>query len=326
MKIFLTISFMLVCSFLSSAQRSGSNFFPIQNQNTPSPLLRNVIDTILPKSFIPANQGGLGCFTGIYFSDSGFVSGNNAYGDWEKAEFYDLSLMGYADTGAIQSVLVKFAYKTQNASPEDVVVKIYGVDTTGFEPFTLLGTSEPLNLSSISTNGGYAFFLFDTPVAVSDSFFVSVELPRAPGDTLVILSTADDCVENSGWSWEQWDNGTWHSILDSWIRDIDLAIFPVIDLPFNSGIESLDKNLQVNIYPNPATNFVVVHLSDDNPAPVSIRIINLEGRVVRQFYIPDKSLSNNSITLPLGRIDPSLYFCEVEKNKIIWRTILSVVE
>ncbi len=102
-----------------NAQRSGAVFFPLQNQTNGGSDLRDITDTILPLSFIPASEGGLGCFTGIYSSpDSGYVTGNNQYGDLEKAQFFALSQMGYADSGSLQSVLVKFSYKTQNAYPE----------------------------------------------------------------------------------------------------------------------------------------------------------------------------------------------------------------
>src|SRR5438477_12145131 len=94
MKIFPAILMMIIASIYSSAQRPISNFLTIPNQNVLSSYLRNVIDTIVPASFIPANQGGLGCFTGIYFSDSGYVTGNNAYGYLEKAQFLDLAPMG----------------------------------------------------------------------------------------------------------------------------------------------------------------------------------------------------------------------------------------
>ncbi|HYV91045.1 MAG TPA: hypothetical protein VE978_04655 [Chitinophagales bacterium] len=325
MKIFLMISVVMMISFSSNAQRTVSDFFQMENQNVQASGLRNVIDTIMPVSFIPSGQGGLGCFTGIYSSDSGYVCGNNAYGDLEKAQFYALTALGYSGTGAIQSVLVKFAYKTQNAYPEDIVVKIYSVDTSGFAPLTLLGTSEFLNLSSISTSGGYTSFFFDTPVQVSDSFFVSVQLPRNGGDTLVILSTEDNCVGTTGWAWEQWYNGTWHSIFASWIRDVDLAVFPVMDLPFGNGIVPLAEASRLHIYPNPATSFVAVQLPDENAFPVSIRILTPDGKIARHFNSFENA-PGNSLLIPLNGLMPSLYFLEIEENELKWRAPLCIIK
>src|SRR6186713_2841794 len=99
MKLILTV--IAVCTIVTvNAQRPAAKEFfqiphitPIQDQGLPSSDLRNVVDTIVPVSFIPANQGGLGCFTGYVSTDSGYVTGNNQYGDQEKAQFYGLSHM-----------------------------------------------------------------------------------------------------------------------------------------------------------------------------------------------------------------------------------------
>lgn len=316
-----------VCAILiADAQRPVGNFFPMENQNIPTSILRNVIDTVIPVSFIPVSQSGLGCFTGIYSSpDSGYVTGNNQYGDLQKAQFYDLQRMGYADTGAIQSVLVKFAYKTQNAAPEDIAVKIYDADTVGF-PFNLLGTSQSINLSSINANESYTLFTFNTPVQVSDSFFVSVQLPSSTGDTLVILSTQDNCVQNSGWSWEQWKNGTWHSILNSWILDVDLASFPVIDLPFGNGINELSATANLKIYPNPATDFITLEFPDASSAPFSICLFDVEGKLVKDFFVSQQDELHHSVILPLSGIGPSLYFLKIAGKEGETRIPLSIVK
>lgn len=324
----LMMTMIAVCAIITAnAQRPVGDFVPIQNHNIPFSNLRNVVDTILPLSFIPVNEGGMGCFTGIYPApDSGYVSGNNQYGDLEKAQFYDLARMGYADTGAIQSVFVKFAFKTQNASPEDIVVKIYDTKPSGFEPANLLGTSQSVNLSSINANESYTVFNFATPVQVSDSFFLSVQLPLATGDTLVILSTQNNCVENSGWAWEQWKNGTWHSIFNSWILDIDLAIFPVIELPFGDGINELPAASILKVYPNPAADFVTITFPNEGHTPFSICLFDLEGRKVKEFFVSQINELNHSVVLPLAGIVPSVYSLKISSNKASTRIPLIIVK
>ena len=322
------MSVIAVCAVIkTNAQRSAGDFFLMQDPDVPISNLRNVIDTIVPLSFIPVSEGGLGCFTGIYPApDSGYVTGNNQYGDLEKAQFYDLGRMGYADTGAIQSALVNFAYKTQNSSPEDIVVKIYDANPGGFEPANLLGISQSINVSSINANESYTLFHFDTPVPVSDSFFVSVQLPSSTGDTLVILSTQDNCVGNSSWAWEQWKNGTWHSIFNSWILDIDLAIFPVVDLPFGDAVIEAPSAANLKIYPNPATNFITIQFPNGINSPVSIYLSDLEGRLVKEFFVSKGDELNRTIILKLGKLAPSIYVLKIPTTKAEIRIPLSIVK
>ncbi len=307
---------------VANAQRTGAVFFPAQNQNISSSGLRDVTDTIIPVSFIPANEGGLGCFTGIYTSpDSGFVTGNNQYGDLEKAQFYDLARMGYANSGAVQSVVMKVNYKTENASPENVVAKIYSTDSTGV-PVNLLGTSAGVNLSSVNASGGYTQFIFDTPVQVSDSFFVSIQLPSSSGDTLVILSTQDNCVGNSGWAWEQWKNGTWHSIKNSWLFDVDLAIFPVVDLPFGNFVANIDAVEDPRIFPNPANDFLTLSFSAFSNELMHVSILNSEGKIITQ----NEMLMNSSMKVQLdcSGLPDGLYQIVLSDSKHRWNTSASI--
>ncbi|MEO5674982.1 MAG: T9SS type A sorting domain-containing protein [Chitinophagales bacterium] len=297
-----------------NAQRSGAVFFPLQNQTVGGSDLRDITDTIMPLSFIPASEGGLGCFTGIYSSpDSGYVTGNNQYGDLEKAQFFALSQMGYADSGSLQSVLVKFSYKTQNAYPENVVVKIYSADTSGNIPANVIATSESVNLSSINTDGGYTQFIFTTPVTVSDSFFASVQLPVSTGDTLVILSTQDNCVGNSGWSWELWNDFTWHTISDSWVLNLDLAIFPVISFPDISGVNEIDNNT-LQLFPNPADDLCTLFLPGFNSDHFSISIFDQSRKLINQQVTP---YSSSSIKLNCSELEAGIYIIQAQSFRQI---------
>jgi hypothetical protein len=104
--------FFFVLTHFAYAQRPYGDFNFIEIESSHNATSRNVIDTVTPVSFIPANEGGLGCFTGIYNApDTGYVSGNNQYGDLAKAQFYSLSQMGYGRPATIQSVVVSFGLK-----------------------------------------------------------------------------------------------------------------------------------------------------------------------------------------------------------------------
>jgi hypothetical protein len=123
-------------------------------------------------------------------------------------------------------------------TPESISVNVYAVDTPDFRPGAIIALSNPVNLTAVKTDGSTTMFTFPAPLTLTDSFFVGLDLPIFTGDTIAIVTTHDDCVGFSNWSWEKWADGTWHSLLNSWVLDVDLAIFPVMDLPYNVGIEN----------------------------------------------------------------------------------------
>jgi hypothetical protein len=275
---------MLFMASIVNAQRAVTVFKPLSYNASTFASTRNVIDTLVPLGFIPANEGGLGCFTGYYNSpDSGYVSGNNQYGDLEKAQFFSLTQMGYGKDGTVDGVLIHFAYKTVSQA-ENIVVKVYdNVDSLGFHPQNLLGTSNAVDISSIATDGASTYFSFPNPIAVHDSFFVSVQLPTLTGDTVVILSTVDDCVTTSGWSWELWSNGLWHQMLYSWVLNVDLAIFPIAEVNTEVGINDPhvgDNNLSASVFPNPANDLLNLQISNPSGQKISMQIINQLGRTL----------------------------------------------
>jgi hypothetical protein len=267
---------------VAAAQRPYGDFTHVTNMNSGFNSTRDVTDTVVPLSFIPQNEGGLGCFTGVYDApDSGYVTGNNKYGDLEKAQFFSLAEMGYMPQGSLQSVMVNFGLKTVNSTPEDIFVKIYNVDTAGFQPWQVLGISNPVNISAI-TEGVPVTFTFPAAVAVGDSFFVSVLLPLISGDTLAVTSSFDDCRSFSNWSWELWSNATWHTLLNSWVLDIDLAIYPVINFSGEVGVGDISAiNPVINVFPNPAIDQVNLSVTAMSPGEnLLIQLYDAAGRLV----------------------------------------------
>ncbi|MBA2407720.1 MAG: T9SS type A sorting domain-containing protein [Chitinophagales bacterium] len=274
------ISFLLLAAKTSWSQRPYGAFENLAIKNELLVTERDYLDTLKPASFVSQNEGGYGCFTGVYNADSGYVSGNNDYGDLEKAQFYNLSEMGIATPATITGTIVYFGLKTLSATPTDIFVRIYEADSSGVNPGNLLMTSNAVNLISVNADGVGTTFTFPAPVNVTNSFFVSVVLPQQSGDTVAVMSTLDDCRVFSGWSWEQWSNGTWHTLLNSWILDIDLAIFPIMDLPFNIGIEESAGIGSTMLIPNPSSGFAFLKIDLLTAEKVSYKIFDNYGRLI----------------------------------------------
>ncbi len=300
------ITVLLLLAKISWSQRTVGAFESLNLVEQISKSERDYIDTIKPLSFIPQNDGGLGCFTGVYSAtDSGYVAGNNKYGDLEKAQFYNLSQMGFGTPATVNSVIVFFGLKTLSAAPTDIFVRVYDADSLGVNPGNLLATSNALNLTSVNTDGLGTAFTFPAPVGVGNSFFVSVVLPQQNGDTLALLSTLDDCTAFSGWSWELWSNGTWHTLLNSWILDIDLAIFLVMDLPFNIGIEESEGIGSTLLFPNPSSGFAFLKIDLITASKVGVKIFDNYGRLI---------ISENQGFLQPGTHKVDLNFSDMENG------------
>jgi len=317
---FFFAAFLLFVVTAVNAQRNAKVFHPSANLISSGASVRNFIDTIKPLSFVPVNEGGLGCFTGYYNSpDSGYVSGNNSYGDLEKAQFFSLTQMGFAKNALVQNVLVRFSYKALGPQPEYIYARIYDCDSGLIVPRNLLSTTSGIVLSTIQANGEGILFTFPEPVAVTDSFFISVQLPAFGGDTIVIQSTDDDCVSQKGWSWEMWDNGTWHSIVNSWVLNIDLAIFPVAEVETLSGISRVN-NSRLSVFPNPASDRCIIsvaHPSSDS----RILLEDLSGRVVSDLG----KVKNENTLLNLTSAPDGFYFILVQNESGFARTQLCIL-
>jgi PKD repeat protein len=145
-----------------------------------------------------------------YLNDSaqggGYLSGNNGYGDEEKAE--ELSgPVGSQLTGAF----IGFGYI--NIQPGDsgstVTINAYDATGAGGSPGATIATAT-VTLQQIAYSiGGQLYVAFPSgPTLAANKFFVSVVLPTS-GDTIAVLTTTFFSLDGNGW--ERWSDGTWHA-------------------------------------------------------------------------------------------------------------------
>lgn len=76
-----------------------------------------------------------------------------------------------------------------------------------------------------------------------------------------------------------------------------------------TSIEDLEQKNELNIYPNPSTDFIHFNLEKNNKKSLSIKIYDSQGRVIKE----EKSIHKNNIIsiqdLPLG-----LYYLEINQS------------
>lgn len=220
-------------------------------------------------------------------ADSGYVSGNNAYGDIAKMQLFD-NTYGVTGAGTITNVCLAIPVKSGTGN---IVVAIWG-DNAGqpANPMTPLGTVT-VNLTAIDTAiaafsvvDGTRFYnhvaTFASPIAIpaNQKFWAGVVLPTGAGNTVALFSSNmqtnafADAVTHTG---EFWGDGTFHTFGDAqnWNADIALGIYPVVNLTLGLNENSVEST----VYPNPATSELTIKTSEEI---ASVVITTTDGKVV----------------------------------------------
>jgi len=239
----------------------------------------------------------------IYLSSNGgYVAGNNGYGDLAKAEYF----AEWQCMPNINGVIIKFGV-AKNTSGGSVPVKIWS-ESQGKPGNTLFSTSVPLSqIVSDVSNGKSTIINFTNSVTVSSPYFIGVELPQTPGDTVAIVTCANGQVPNNT-AWEQWDDGTWYPYNDpqSWGLVVSHYIAPFACMWALSTGNTPEIAHQPIVYQNPANKKeVVIQWIDNNvPERLYVSIFNAMGQVMltRVWNVSaEKSISIKTGEFPSGR-------------------------
>jgi hypothetical protein len=76
-------------------------------------------------------------------------------------------------------------------------------------------------------------------------------------------------------------------------------------------VQELTKQLQFELYPNPATNEITVHWEFPMTEAINLSIYNLVGQELHSQEIQ----ASNSATIDVAKLSPGLYFCTLKSGK-----------
>lgn len=301
----------MLLSFASFAQRS----IPVANMFSGTKFTnhhyRSISDTLYPLSYTTA----LGCTLTVYsvVGDSGYVVGTNGYGDKEKAQRYDLSSYQLLE-GSVTGAYIWAGGKRVSATPGNVVLKVYSV--TANAPGSVISTSDPVSMDNVDTSGSnFTYFNFASPATIpsSGSFFVSMVMSQVDGDTISLVSSQDGCFENSGYAWEKWNDNSWHSFLSAWPLDFDIAIFPIVNHQFGSGINDVNSGIAgVNIFPNPASDNLTLNFILSKTTSVNCKIFNAAGKEVMNTGNENFNKGIHNKVIDLSSLNNGVYMLSME--------------
>lgn len=173
--------------------------------------------------------------------DSGYVAGNNIYGDKAKADFFTNPAPYSYITGA--AFYFSKAIFTSPSSMATIAVW----DNTGASgtPGATPIATKAVPISSLLTAGAASVIYFNSPVYVSADFYLGVILPTNTGDTVAIYTNQINSI-NINSAWEQWSDNTWHDFPSGWGSSVKLnhAIFAfVTDAPPTASFTNLNPSV-----------------------------------------------------------------------------------
>jgi len=97
------------------------------------------------------------------------------------------------------------------------------------------------------------------------------------------------------------------------------SILQGVQLPYEistvTGLEETNVSLKCTVYPNPASNYVVLKIRNYEANKLSFQLYDLNGRLLE-----NKKIKNNETTIPLEKLLPSVYFLKVSDNSNIIKT------
>ncbi len=286
----------------------------------PSSVLAGA-DTLEPPSFgMPFQCDTAPKYYNWQAPASGFVFGNNSYGELECAQKY------YA-TGTVEEVLVWIAYKKGTTGL--TTAKIYTINPATKGPSTtVLGTSAPVTTGSISTTA-FTSYTFAATVAVTNEFAAAVVFPTTTGDTIAVVSTAIGCATPDSLSWGNFPSfGGWlcTPALISGNPNCDLYIFPVGTLSPTLGINEYSAHglSLLGAYPNPAKDATNITYRLDEASEVSVNVFDLSGRVIYNST-EQVNAGSHSITISLEDVAAGNYYYTVKSSDSQLTSKFSVV-
>jgi hypothetical protein len=253
--------------------------------------------------------------TTLYTSpNGGFVFGNNGYDDLVKAQSFDKG-----SAGTLQKVLLEFGdvvFSSGDANSA-INVNVYnnygagivvgsGVLQDSIAPDSIIAQMS-IPVSQLFDDGSFTIADFSLEnVILTDDFSVGIDLSLlSTGDTVGLNSTTDGDANGSNDGWELTSDSVWFQVAESafsWGLDLQMAIFPVVELDATASIN--EQSISVSISPNPTSNFLNINFAKSGK--YEIQLIDVAGRKVLSA-----TSKNNLKSIDVSHLNSGLYILSV---------------
>ena len=190
-------------------------------------------------------------------------------------------------------------------------------------PNTVLGTTS-LSVDDIDTVNE-TYITFPTPITVTSDYAIGIDIQNTYDDTVALVVTSDGDGGGYELAWEVY-NGVWYTALYSWELDVDLCVFPIVDMSSaNISDDYYVFGMKMSTYPNPARNEATIAYELEKDANnVVISIVNEKGQLVRTIEQGSQNKGSYNVNLNLSDLANGNYFCSISSNgqKLIKRMVI----
>lgn len=315
-KFVLFFALIFMAGLLSAQQRvPGKDAITISDKNViiPDGIMKEATDTLIP--FGIANRDSLT----VYPSDNvGYITGVNGYGDMAIAQQYPV-----VDAYYVEGFLIYFGVKDVVGAADNLDAVMWDIDQG--EPDVEMARIT-LNVGSDVTTAGYTSIDFADSIVVDNDYFLGVDLSTLTDDTLAVVSSNDGSTTNR-YAWVQFSDGSWSTIDEAWSDNMDIAlvILAVVDQStMDINEQSFINGIKMETYPNPASDVVNMDYQLENASDVTIKILDVTGKVVQTEELGQKEAGQHKATFSASRLDAGMYFyiMEAGNNRLAKRMVI----
>ncbi len=265
-------------------------------------------------------------------SGSGLASGQNSLTGTEYAEKYSMQENAYIYGVYLMASKANANY--DRSSQNKITVRVYTKDENADAPKDLLA-SKVIDLKSLQWSASSSSFYysnkvvltgcenyirFDVPVAAGKDFFISYDVPytNLPADSFAIF-TAKNRTAGLATAYAK-QNSIWKTMIDFAGLRTSLWVDPVVSFSATSDVTIVLQNPAATIFPNPATDKIIINLKDSVLDKTTVVLFDYMGK-----RILSKNIFEDKTEISLNDVPHGIYLLRIingsktETHKIIKR-------
>jgi hypothetical protein len=87
------------------------------------------------------------------------------------------------------------------------------------------------------------------------------------------------------------------------------------EISVTTGVKETTINLEMNVYPNPTTNYLTLKVDDFELSTLNFQLIDLQGKIIE-----NKKVTASSTTIKMEALPKAIYFLNVTKGNQLIKT------
>ena len=239
--------------------------------------------------------------------DSGFIVGNNIYGDKAKMQLFDAT-HGVTGGGTINAIAIPCIAKSGTGNMTFAI----WADNAGQPNYAAPLASQVVALTAIDTalassvtlaDGNFFnnVITFTTPVAIpaNGKFWAGFILPTGTTNLFATALSTPFGGDGATHTGEIWSDDSFvffgQTGVNGWELDAAITVFPIVD--FTLGLN--ENEITSSVYPNPANSELNIKTTED---VASVVITAADGKVVA---------TSNSSNINVAELNAGMYIYQV---------------